>query len=77
MLKMGLPDAYGEGPILYGKANVSYENQDDGNSDTWKLQSNASRLGVKGALNTDLEGLEAIYKAEFEISIDDGRSLST
>lgn len=62
----------GEGPILYGKANVSYENQDDGNSDTWKLQSNASRLGVKGALNTDLEGLEAIYKAEFEISIDDG-----
>ena len=36
-----------DGPILYGKANVSYENQDDGNSDTWKLQSNASRLGVK------------------------------
>ena len=34
-----------DGPILYGKANVSYENQDDGNSDTWKLQSNASRLG--------------------------------
>jgi len=33
----------GEGPILYGKANVSYENQDDGNSDTWKLQSSKRR----------------------------------
>ncbi|WP_227545897.1 porin [Marinobacter fonticola] len=61
-----------EGAEIYGKANVSYENQDDGNNGTWKLQSNASRLGIKGAFYTDIEGLEAIYKAEFEIAIDDG-----
>lgn len=60
------------GPIVYGKVNVSYENQDDGNNDAWKLQSNASRLGVKGELDLDVEDLQAIYKAEFEISVDDG-----
>ena len=61
-----------KGPTVYGKVNVSYENQDDGDNDAWKLQSNASRLGVKGDLDLDVEGLTAIYKAEFEISVDDG-----
>lgn len=61
-----------KGPTVYGKVNVSYENQDDGDNDAWKLQSNASRLGVKGDLDLDLDNLKAIYKAEFEISVDDG-----
>ncbi|EON93395.1 outer membrane porin [Marinobacter lipolyticus SM19] len=61
-----------KGPIVYGKANVSYENQDNDVEDTWKLQSNASRLGVKGDLDLDFNQIKAIYKAEFEISIDDG-----
>ncbi|MEQ9545333.1 MAG: porin [Marinobacter sp.] len=61
-----------KGPIVYGKANVSYENQDNDVEDAWKLQSNASRLGVKGDLDLDFNEIKAIYKAEFEISIDDG-----
>lgn len=61
-----------KGPTVYGKVNVSYENLDDGDNDAWKLQSNASRLGVKGDLDLDIEDLKAVYKAEFEISVDDG-----
>eukprot|EP00003_Mantamonas_plastica_P021628 TRINITY_DN352_c0_g8_i1.p1 TRINITY_DN352_c0_g8~~TRINITY_DN352_c0_g8_i1.p1 ORF type:complete len:330 (+),score=95.66 TRINITY_DN352_c0_g8_i1:149-1138(+) len=61
-----------KGPVVYGKVNVSYENQDDGTNDAWKLQSNASRLGVKGDLDLDVQDLKAVYKAEFEISVDDG-----
>lgn len=61
-----------KGPIVYGKANVSYENQDNDVEDAWKLQSNASRLGVKGDLDLDFEQIKAVYKAEFEISVDDG-----
>lgn len=63
------------GPIdgkIYGKAfvtanSVDYENGDD----EWKLVSNASRIGVKGKSELS-EGLYAIYKAEFEMFIDDG-----
>ncbi|AZT85286.1 porin [Marinobacter sp. NP-4(2019)] len=61
-----------KGPVVYGKANVSYENQDNDVEDAWKLQSNASRLGVKGDLDLDFEQIKAVYKAEFEISVDDG-----
>ncbi|MFL1467996.1 porin [Marinobacter sp. DUT-3] len=61
-----------KGPIVYGKANVSYENQDNDVEDAWKLQSNASRLGVKGDLDLDFNQIKAVYKAEFEISVDDG-----
>lgn len=61
-----------KGPIVYGKANVSFENQDNDVEDAWKLQSNASRLGVKGDLDLDFNQIKAIYKAEFEISVDDG-----
>ena len=63
-----------EGPIdgtIYGKVNVSVVNQDTGSSDEWKLNSNASRLGVKG--KTEIaDGLYAVYKAEFEVCVDDG-----
>lgn len=61
-----------KGPIVYGKANVSFENQDNDVEDAWKLQSNASRLGVKGDLDLDFNQIKAVYKAEFEISVDDG-----
>lgn len=61
-----------KGPIVYGKVNVSFENQDNDVDDAWKLQSNASRLGVKGDLDLDVDNLKAVYKAEFEISVDDG-----
>ena len=65
---------YADGPIdgtIYGKVNVSVVNADDGASDEWKLNSNASRLGVKG--KTEIaDGLYAVYKAEFEMCVDDG-----
>ena len=49
----------------------SVVNQDTGSSDEWKLNSNASRLGVKG--KTEIaDGLYAVYKAEFEVCVDDG-----
>ena len=65
---------FADGPIdstIYGKVNISVVNADNGSTDQWKLNSNASRLGVKG--KTELaDGLYAVYKAEFEIAVDDG-----
>ena len=65
---------FADGPIdstIYGKVNVSVVNADNGSTDQWKLNSNASRLGVKG--KTEIaDGLYAVYKAEFEIAVDDG-----
>lgn len=61
-----------KGPTVYGKVNVSYENVDDGNEDQWELRSNASRVGVKGALDLDMQNVEAIYQAEFQVAVDDG-----
>lgn len=62
------------GPIdgtIYGKVNISAVNAENGADDTWKLNSNASRLGVKG--KTEIaDGLYAVYKAEFEMCVDDG-----
>ena len=56
---------------VYGKANVSLNHTDASNSDTLKLNSNASRIGVKGSYEVS-EGLKAIYKFEYETFIDDG-----
>lgn len=63
---------------VYGKANVSLNKHDSEtgtvtNQDNWQLESNASRLGVKGS--ADLENnLKAIYQMEFEVSADDGKA---
>jgi len=65
---------YADGPIdgiIYGKVNVSGVNADDGAGDEWKLNSNSSRLGVKGKTEV-ADGLYAVYKAEFEMCVDDG-----
>ena len=71
--------ALADGPKVYGKVNVSLENMNydpapggANNDDEWELQSNASRLGVKGDFDLDVAGLKAVYQAEFEISVDDG-----
>lgn len=58
-------------PVVYGKANISYQNTDNGTDRAWELNSNASRLGVKGTHKLE-GGLKAFYKAEFEIQFDDG-----
>ncbi|HVL01426.1 MAG TPA: porin [Dongiaceae bacterium] len=67
--------ALADGPTVYGRLNVSYEMTDVDNgvdsADRWELNSNSSRLGVKGdaAIN---DRLKAIYQAEFGINVDDG-----
>ena len=66
--------SFAAGPIdgkVYGKVNASIVNNDSGSSDEWKLNSNASRVGVKGKTEIS-DGLYAIYKAEFEMFVDDG-----
>jgi predicted porin len=60
-----------EVPKVYGKANLSVVTQNDGSTDEWNLNSNASRLGVKGK-NMISEGLEIVYQAEFEVCMDSG-----
>ena len=79
------------GPIdgkLYGKINVSVDKTQTevgsivgGSSvnttdqDQWEVNSNASRIGVKGKAELS-EGFYAIYKAEFEMYVDDGQKAS-
>lgn len=53
---------------FYGKMNVSVGYDDA--SEALKLNSNASRLGVKGS--SDLGTSKVIYQAEFELAADDG-----
>lgn len=71
--------AYAVGPIdgsLYGKISVSVDSVDDGTNSTTEVNSNASRIGVKGKSELS-KGLYAIYKAEFEMYVDDGDSGKT
>jgi predicted porin len=68
------PFAAANGPIdgkLYGKVNVSVVNSDSGSEDTWKLNSNASRIGLKGSTQVS-EGLTVFYKTEFQVDVDGG-----
>lgn len=66
---------------VYGKANVSLNTDTDKtngttDNDTWTLNSNASRLGVKGDMELE-DGLKAIYQLEYEVALDDGSASST
>ena len=58
-------------PTLYGKINVSVDHYDNGKDDKVELNSNASRLGIKGEERLT-EQLMAIYQAEWEIDVDGG-----
>ena len=53
---------------FYGKMNVSLGYEDE--SEVFALSSNASRVGVKGF--EELGSTKVIYKAEYEVAIDDG-----
>lgn len=70
--------AQAEGPTLYGKLNVTLDSveNDTGvpatSTDVWSLNSNASRLGVKGDADTGIQGLKGLYYAEFGLKADDG-----
>ena len=58
-------------PTLYGKVNVSVDSYDDGKDDKVEVNSNASRIGVKGEEKLT-DQLAAIYQAEWEIDVDGG-----
>jgi len=79
-IALAVQSAHASSPLeFYGKANLSM-NQIEQESksplvDEWQLNSNASRIGVKGsqALDTDSEDkFVAIYKMEFQVAVDDG-----
>ena len=54
---------------FYGKANASFQSNDEGDGATTDVKSNASRLGVKGELPLD-SGINGIYKMEYQVNID-------
>lgn len=61
-------------PVVYGKANISLHSNsfEDSNDDNITVNSNASRLGVKGKHKLE-GGLSAFYKAEYEINFDENK----
>ncbi len=54
---------------IYGRADVSLQSSDSGDGSFSEVKSNASRIGFKGTHELN-EGLDVIYKAEFEVDID-------
>ena len=76
----GVVNAADNIPTVYGKVNVSLNKYDLENrtgtaatdeKDNWELESNASRIGVKGDLEIS-SNLKAVYKLEYEVFVDDG-----
>ncbi|WP_320819808.1 porin [Thalassolituus sp.] len=61
-----------EKPSFYGKLNVTQEFVQPENAGNYsQLNSNASRLGLKGKIALD-HGLTGIYQIEYEVNADDG-----
>jgi len=58
-----------DGITIYGKANLSVQNNDDGDGSYTEIKSNASRIGFKGTHELS-DGLEVVYQAEFQVDID-------
>ena len=62
-------------PTVYGKVNLSLNNNDyedasgETEVDNWELNSNASRVGVKGSYGLT-DTVKAIYKLEYEVDVD-------
>ncbi|MEM5547919.1 porin [Pseudoalteromonas fuliginea] len=58
---------------VYGKANVTIQSSDDGEGSFTEIKSNNSRFGLKGSEKIT-EGLEAVYKFEFQVDVSDADS---
>jgi len=61
------------GPTVYGKLWISVESQKSLSGNELDMESNASRVGIKGSLGF-MEGLEAIYQVEYEVDLVDGKA---
>ena len=59
---------------VYGKINISIELADEAGDDSWEVESNASRFGVKGKGEVTT-GIEGFYQLEWEVDVtDDAKS---
>ena len=58
---------------IYGKANVTVQSSDDGEGSFTEIKSNASRFGLKGSEKIT-DGLEVVYKFEFQVDVSDADS---
>lgn len=54
---------------FYGKANVTYQAADEGDGSETDVQSNASRLGVKGEIALT-DSIKGIYRMEYQVDMD-------
>lgn len=76
---IAMPGVSAAAPTVYGKLNVTLENFENSPQnaaeeyDQWEVNSNASRIGVKGSEKIS-DDLSAVYQAEFQIYVDDGDS---
>lgn len=77
---LAAPLAAQAAPTVYGQLNLSVDmvdyEDDNEKADQWEVNSNSSRIGVKGeeALGN---GYSAVYKIEYGVGADDGVSSST
>jgi len=70
------PAAVAGNTTLYGKAHVSIQSNDNGAGDNYTVNSNASRVGIKGSEDLG-DGLKAIFKYEMGYNISDGGAAGT
>ena len=62
---------------VYGKANVTVQNSDEGEGSFTEIKSNASRFGVKGSETISEEsGLKVVYKLEWQVDMSDAANSS-
>ncbi len=70
------PAAVAADTTLYGKFHLSIQANDNGATDNYTVNSNASRLGVKGSEDLG-DGLKAIFKAEFGLNLDNNPGINS
>lgn len=58
---------------VYGKANITVQNSDEGEGSFTELKSNESRFGIRGGEKIN-DGLEAVYQFEFKVDVSDADS---
>jgi hypothetical protein len=84
MIASGAPLVSANTPVIYGKLNITLDQADyEGAArfaagqaaaevDQWELNSNSSRLGVKGELPLEGSSIKIVYQLEYEANADDG-----
>ena len=58
-------------PTLYGKVFVTADSRENQEVGKEEINSNGSRIGIKGKLKTDIQGVNVIYKLEWGVDVAD------